>query len=90
MTWETFTRPLACPNCGQQGEFVYEQASGSYALGPMMFKSLTAGFSFTDTGFARTSTITCTRCNTRVFGPDRGGTSSADSSSDSKAQPDAD
>jgi hypothetical protein len=77
MSWETLKRPLICPNCGREGMFVYEQETGAYTPG-MVFKSLTAGFSFKDTGFANTSTITCSKCEEIVFGPNRGWPSAAD------------
>jgi hypothetical protein len=77
MTWQTFKRPLVCPTCGQQGEFVYQQAAGAYDSGPMTFQGLSPGFSFKDTGFASSSTVTCLKCHTIVFGPDRDGTTSS-------------
>lgn len=78
MSLQTFRRPLVCPKCGQQGEFVYQKASGSYADGPMTFQSLSPGFSFKDTGFASSSTVTCLKCQAIVFGPDRDWAASAD------------
>jgi hypothetical protein len=78
MAWEILKRPLVCRTCGREGEFVYEQATGAYANGPMTFKSLSPGFNFRDTGLASTSVITCSKCNEVVFGPERGLSPSTD------------
>jgi hypothetical protein len=77
MARDTLKRTLVCPNCGREGTFVYEQETGTYTPG-MTFKNLTAGFNFKNTGFASTSTITCSKCEEVVFGPNRGWPSAAD------------
>ena len=60
-------RALVCPRCSREGEFVYEKA-GTSSKGPRInYESLTPGFRFKDTGYAPTSTISCSKCNEVVF-----------------------
>ena len=59
--------PLVCQECGREGEFAYEKTSPG-SKGPRInYESLTPGFRFKDTGYAPTSTISCSKCNEVVF-----------------------
>jgi hypothetical protein len=60
-------RALVCRECSREGEFVYEKTSTGSKGPRIIYESLTPGFSFKDTGYAPTSTISCSRCNEVVF-----------------------
>lgn len=60
-------RALVCRECGREGEFIYEKTNGTPAGARINYESLTPGFRFKDTGYAITSTISCTKCNEIVF-----------------------
>jgi hypothetical protein len=65
MTANMIKHGLACRECGRKGEFVYEKTN---TKGPRIhYESLTPGFRFHDTGYAPTSTISCSKCNEVVF-----------------------
>ena len=67
MASDKIKRALVCRECGREGEFVYEKA-GTSSKGPRInYESLTPGFRFKDTGYAPTSTISCSKCNEVVF-----------------------
>ena len=62
----TIKHALVCQQCGREGEFVYEKRTNT--KGPRVnYESLTPGFRFKDTGYALTSTISCSKCNEVVF-----------------------
>ena len=66
MAKNTIKHALVCRQCGREGEFVYEKRTNT--KGPQVnYESLTPGFRFKDTGYAPTSTISCSKCNAVVF-----------------------
>jgi len=66
MAKSTIKHALVCRECGREGEFVYEKQTST--KGPRInYESLTPGFRFKDTGYAPTSTISCSKCNEVVF-----------------------
>ena len=67
MTADTIKRVLVCRECGREGEFVYEKASGGSSGPRINYESLTPGFRFKDTGYSPGSTISCSRCGEVVF-----------------------
>jgi hypothetical protein len=67
MTGNKIKHALVCRRCGREGEFTYEMASRASFGSRISYESLTPGFRFKDTGYALTSTISCSRCNEIVF-----------------------
>ena len=67
MTANKIKRALVCRECGREGEFSYEKASGRPSGPRINYESLTPGFKFKDTGYSPTATISCSKCNAVVF-----------------------
>jgi len=67
MTANKIKRALVCRECGREGEFIYEKTSGGSSGSRINYESLTPGFRFKDTGYAPSSTISCSKCNEVVF-----------------------